>query len=99
MRRWCGWGEKLIKKGHRNLKDAVKATRCVGAGIGTHEVVAEHMKAGYLRRLVENLVPGGGKLVLCLGIRVPESFRYAPNCSNILPITEFSHTSEQRIFW
>ena len=41
----------------QNLRDAVKDKRCVGAGIGTHQVVAGHMTAGELRRLVEKLVP------------------------------------------
>ena len=39
---------------------AVKGKRCVGAGIGYHEVVAGHITAGELRRLVEKLVLGGG---------------------------------------
>jgi hypothetical protein len=38
----------------------VKGTRCVAAGIGTHEMVAGHITAGEQRWLVEKLVPGDG---------------------------------------
>lgn len=30
----------------QNLRDAVKGTRCVGAGSGTHEVLAGHLGSG-----------------------------------------------------
>jgi hypothetical protein len=36
----------------------VKGMRCVGAGIGTHEVIAGHITAGELWRQLEKLVPG-----------------------------------------
>ena len=40
MKRWRGWGELVIGI-HRNLRDAVKGMRCVGAGIGYHEVLRD----------------------------------------------------------
>jgi hypothetical protein len=60
MKRWRGWGERLINILSPELRDAVKGSRCVGAGMGTHEVVAGHMTGGELRRLVGKLVPGDG---------------------------------------
>jgi hypothetical protein len=46
MKRWCGWGERLINLLSPDFWDAVKGTRCVGAGFGTHEVVAGHLGSG-----------------------------------------------------
>jgi hypothetical protein len=47
----------------RIIRDAVKGTCCLGAGIGTHEVVAGHITAGEMRGLMEKLVSGGLAIV------------------------------------
>lgn len=46
----------------------------MGAGIGTHEVVAGHIIAGELRRLVDKLVLGGGGALGMLSVA------YVPVC-------------------
>jgi hypothetical protein len=42
------------------VRDAVKKEAFHKLGIGDHGVVAGHMAAGELKRLVEKLVPDGG---------------------------------------
>ena len=61
MRRWRDWGERLTNIMSPEFRDAVKGTRRVGAGIGTHEVVAGHVGNGIVAAEARELVPGGGQ--------------------------------------
>jgi hypothetical protein len=56
MKRWRGWGECLITIASPELREGVKGTRCVGAGIGTDDVFGGRLIAEERRRLVEKLV-------------------------------------------
>ncbi len=58
MKRWCGWGERLINILSPEFKGRGERHTLRGGGHRRYEVVAGHMTAGELPRLVEKLVPG-----------------------------------------
>jgi hypothetical protein len=58
MKRWSGWVERLNNMLSPEFKGSGKKEALRKTGIGYHEVVAGHIAAGELRRLVEKLVPG-----------------------------------------
>ena len=59
MRRWRDWGERLTNIMSPEFRDAVKGTRRVGAGIGTHDVVAGRLGSGIVAAAGGEVGAGG----------------------------------------